>query len=476
MRRLDEWVRGLGGNNLPVLRRSVHALAELRKREDSATTRDIAELVLRDPLLTVKVLRFSQARLTRRQPTEVTTVEHALMMHGVASFFREFRDPVGLEDSLVAHPGALEGALAVASRAHHAAVNARNFSALRHDMETEEVLISALLHDLAEMLLWCTAPVLAIQIQWMVMALPGVRSASAQKAVLGFALSELQLALAREWRLPGLLLDLMDEGQAGKPRVQTVQLSVSLARHAANGWYDPALPDDYAGLRKLVSLPPDQVKRWVRQSALQAARHWHDFGVRPAAAWLPMEPGSWPVVQGPAQARDGKQRGALVAGCLEQLGSATRASAEPASVIAVAFYALWEGLGLRRLWYGAVTRTGARVETLSELGLASGRMRREMEFEFGSSNHLFAKLMERAQGVWYSAGNRDRLLALLPEAMRAKNAGREFFAMSVHLGGAPYGLIYADGGDERGALDESRYNAFKQICTAAAQALERLTA
>jgi hypothetical protein len=99
-----------------------------------------------------------------------------------------------------------------------------------------------------------------------------------------------------------------------------------------------------------------------------------------------------------------------------------------------------------------------------------------MEFEFGSSNHLFAKLMERAQGVWYSAGNRDRLLALLPEAMRAENAGREFFAMSVHLGGAPYGLIYADGGDERGALDESRYNAFKQICTAAAQALERLTA
>ena len=44
--------------------------------------------------------------------------------------------------------------------------------------------------------------------------------------------------------------------------MRTVHLSVGLARHAAHGWQDPALPDDYAGLQKLVSLPPDQVKRW----------------------------------------------------------------------------------------------------------------------------------------------------------------------------------------------------------------------
>jgi HD-like signal output (HDOD) protein len=475
MRRLAEWVHSLGGHNLPVLQRSVRAMADLREREDSVTARDIAALVLRDPFLTVKVLRFSQARLTRRQPTEVTTVEHALMMHGVASFFRQFRDLVSLEDSLDSHPGALEGALAVGSRAHHAAVNARNFSALRHDVESEEVLISALLHDLAEMLLWCTAPELAIQIQWMLRSTPGMRSASAQKVVLGFALSELQLALARQWRLPALLLDLMDDSQAGKPRVQIVRLSVSLARHSANGWHDPALPDDYGGLQKLVSLPPDQVKRWVRQSALQAARHWRDFGVRPAAAWLPMGRGNWPVVQSQAKARDGKGRGALVGRCLEQLGSATATTAEPAAVIAVAFHALHEGLGLQRLWYGGVNRAGDRVDALVTLGLDGGRTLGDLGFDLGS-RHLFARLMERAQGVWYSAANRDRLMALLPETARDEIAGREFFAMSMHVNSAPSGLIYADAGDERGVLDESRYNAFKQICTAAAQALERLTA
>jgi HD-like signal output (HDOD) protein len=474
MRRLDQWVRSLGGYNLPVLQRSVHALAVLRLREDSVTARDIAELVLRDPFLTLKVLRFSQARLTGRQPTEVTTVEHALMMHGVASFFRQFRDLVSLEDTLAAHPAALQGALAVASRAHHAAVNARTFSALRHDMETEEVLISALLHDLAEMLLWCAGPALAIQIQRMVLSTPGLRSASAQRAVLGFALGKLQVALAREWRLPKLLQDLMDDRQAGTARVRTVHLSVSLARHSAHGWHDPGLPDDFAGLQKLVSLPDNQVKRWVRQTALQAARHWRDFNVQPAAAWLPMLPGAWPIDQESSmEPGESGEAAALFARCLEQLDAAGQGTADPLAVVSIVFYGLQAGLGLRRCWYGAVNTNG-RVEALAQVVADDPDLSRELGFALASP-HLFARLTERAQAVWYGAANQSRLAPLLPETIRQRIGSREFFAMGLHVGGSPSSLIYADPGDAPGGLDESRYNAFKQICAAAGQALEHLS-
>jgi hypothetical protein len=119
-------------------------------------------------------------------------------------------------------------------------------------------------------------------------------------------------------------------------------------------------------------------------------------------------------------------------------------------------------------------RAGDRVEAAVTLGMDSG-MRRELEFEVGSQA-LFGKLMERTQGVWCNTGNRERVMPLLPEPLREQISGREFFAMSLHVTGAPSGLIYADGGDSCGGLDESRYNAFKQVCTAAAQALERLTA
>jgi HD-like signal output (HDOD) protein len=474
MRRLEEWVRSLGRYDLPVLQRSVDVLAELRLREDSVTARDIAELVLRDPFMTLKLLRFSQSRLSGRQPTEVTTVEHALMMHGVASFFRHFQNLASLEQTLAAHPAALQGALAVASRAHHAAVNARTFSALRHDIEIEEVLISALLHDLAEKLLWCAAPAPAIQIERMVRFTPGLRSAAAQRAVLGFALTDLQVELAREWRLPKLLQDLMDDRQAGKARVRTVHLSVGLARHAAHGWHDPALPDDCSGLQKLVSLPLDQVKRWVRHSALQAGRHWRDFGVRPAAAWLPMLPGPWPAEEEGYGELDPSNRPILLARCLEQLGALAREMAEPIVVLSIAFHGLLVGMGLRRCWCGAVDPLSGLVGTRLALPADDPDLGGELPFQL-ASGHLFARLMERAQAVWYGPVNRDRLAPLLPEGVR-QTVGHEFFAMALHVKGSPWGLVYADPGNAAGALDESRYNGFKQICAAAGLALERLSA
>jgi len=44
------------------------------------------------------------------------------------------------------------------------------------------------------------------------------------------------------------------------------------------------------GLRA-TALSPEAVQRWINQSTLQAARLWKHFGIRPAAAWLPMSPG-----------------------------------------------------------------------------------------------------------------------------------------------------------------------------------------
>jgi HD-like signal output (HDOD) protein len=472
MRSLQEWVKALGGYDIPVLRETVSEINRMRADEDRVTARDVADVTLRDPLMTLRVLRFSQARLTSRQPTEVTTVEHALMMHGLANFFRQLREPRALEDTLAAAPHALSGARHVLSRAYHAAINARNFAALRHDLEGEEVTVSALLHDLAEILLWCVAPPLAMQIEHMLLGNRSLRSASAQRAVLGFTLGELQIALTKEWRLPRLLQDLMDDRKAQNPRVLTVRASVALARHSAHGWDDPALPDDYAALQRLTALPPDQLARWVRQCALQAARKWTWFGVRPAAAWLPLLPGDWPASA--ADCEIGEPRAALIGRVIDQLSQCARPQADVATVIALVFYALQQGIGLRRLWFGTIAQTGGRVEARQTLLLDPGLMPADLSFDLAAC-HLFAKLMERPQGVWCNPTNQTRLAPLLPGALAARAEKSEFFATSIHVRGTPYALLYADCGSRNVAFDEGAYSAFKQLGTATRQALERVT-
>jgi len=474
MQPLNDWVKNLSGMNIPVLRKTAQDLQRLRGKQESVTARDLSQIVLRDPLMTLKVLRFSQSRLTRRQATEITTVEHALMMHGLTSFFREIGTLTELEQQLATQPEALEGALRVINRACHAATNAGNFGAIRHDMDSDEVVTGALLHDLAELLLWLAAPAEAKQIEYMIDHQRGLRSVTAQRACLGFALADLQLALTKAWNLPSLLQSLMDDKQANLPRVQTVALSVAVARHSAHDWHDPALPDDYKGLQKLLNLPADGVLRWVRQSAVQAARNWRHTGIRPAAAWIPLLPGEWPAEQGTPKMTGGSEdAAALHVRVLDQLAQITRGKGDAELVAAIAFYAFNAGLGLRRLWFGRLNNNTRKVEPSQALLLDPGLLPGELTFELGSTQ-LFGRLMGKVQGIWFGGPVREKLMPLVPEGLRQKFAGRDFFAMSLYVKDQPFGMFYADGGVGAAQLDEQRYSVFKDLCMAAGKALERV--
>ena len=286
---LNAWVSYLDRAQLPILRRTVTELASLRQREDELNGRELTAVILHDPIMTVKVLRYLESHRGRSQTTDITTIDRAIMMIGTTPFFRQFSAQPLIEENLADYPLALEGMMQVMSRARHAALYALDWSVLRHDIDTDEVVIAALLRDLAEMLLWCFAPGQMLEIRDRMRRDPTLRSAAAQQEVLSFRVIELQIALASTWHLPKLLLSLMDESRAELPRTQCVTLAVALARHSANGWSDAALPDDFSAIGDLLKISPDEVWERVRHTALQAAKGWEWYGVHPAAAWLPMQ-------------------------------------------------------------------------------------------------------------------------------------------------------------------------------------------
>jgi HD-like signal output (HDOD) protein len=113
---------------------------------------------------------------------------------------------------------------------------------------------AAQLHDFAEMLLWLHAPALALQIAERQRLDPTLRSAVIQRELLHIELQDLQQALMRAWRLPELLVQISDERQAASAQVRNVLLAVRLARHTAQGWDNPALPDDVRDIAALLNL------------------------------------------------------------------------------------------------------------------------------------------------------------------------------------------------------------------------------
>lgn len=264
---LAAWVSYLSQAEIPVLKRTVRELARLREDEDKITGRQLAAVILHDPLMTLRVLAHIEAHRRRSQTADITTIDHAVMMLGITPFFARFAELPQVEDRLQGEPQALLGLLRVIARARQASLFARDWAVLRHDLDVEEVTVAALLHDTAEILLWCFAPTLMLAVRARQKAQPGLRSATAQSEVLGITLHELQLALASAWRLPALLQTLMDDAHADHPRVRNVVLAVNLARHAANGWDDPAIPDDLEGIGRLLGLSRAAVVERLRRLA-----------------------------------------------------------------------------------------------------------------------------------------------------------------------------------------------------------------
>ena len=266
---LNEWVVRLGKCELPVLKHTSRDLAALRADDEKLSAHSIAHAIKHDPLMTLKLLRYLQSHKHRAQTTDVVQVEQALLMLGFEPFFNHVVPQPLIEDLLKGHTVALPPLLRMIHRAHRASEYAYDWAVYLHDLHFEEVRVAALLHNLAEILMWCFAPDAMLKVRDIQQHDKALRSHAVQEQVLGFSLMALQKALVSQWALPELLHTLADEHDGKHPRVRIVNLAINLARHSANGWDDAALPDDYKELGELLHLPTDQAMLMVVADADQ---------------------------------------------------------------------------------------------------------------------------------------------------------------------------------------------------------------
>ncbi len=253
---LAAWTNHFRRTEIPVLRETIDALDALRANEERTDANSIGEMLSGDPLMTLKVLAYASDHRGRSVVTPPETVIAALVMMGIPPFFRAFAAPTSVEDRLAASPEALGGLQRVLRRAHRGARFALALAVHRTDPHAATVHAAALLHEFAEMLLWCHAPQMALRILAMQDADATLRSSVAQRTVLRIELDELQQALVAAWRLPPLLADTAREPQAGQTGARSVALGSRLARHTAAGWENAAIPDDVAEVAAFLNLSP----------------------------------------------------------------------------------------------------------------------------------------------------------------------------------------------------------------------------
>lgn len=273
------WVALFDAERLPVLASTAAEIELWRQHEDAADAHALGELIAGDPLMTLALMaRVAAVRRARDAEADdlgaPETVTAALVLLGIAPFFRCFGPQPIVDDWLADQPRARAGFEAVLARARRGARFALAFAAHRLDPDAAVIHAAAMLHEVAEMLLWLRAPSLAAAIADRQAAAPGLRSAAAQRAVLGTTLAEIECELLRAWGLPPLLRRITDERHAGDPQVRNVLLAVRAARHSSRGWDDPALPDDLREIGALLQLGDAPVLRLLRDIDCDTVEPW----------------------------------------------------------------------------------------------------------------------------------------------------------------------------------------------------------
>jgi HD-like signal output (HDOD) protein len=260
---INAWIGFFQNAEIPVLKNTAREIARLKEDDDKLSARALTDSVMNDPMMVFRVLSYSQKHKRKQQLQDLVQVEQAILMMGTTSFFKNLPTDFLVEGILKSHLTALTHLLKLIRRAHRAAHYAADWATHLTDMHAEEVRTAALLHDLAEMLMWCFAPDKMNAIHAMQLADKSIRSVAAQQEVLGFKLHDLQKELVEVFQLPPLLSKLMNDEASGEQRVRNVILAVNLARHAANGWDDAALPDDYHDISEFLRMDIERVMRII---------------------------------------------------------------------------------------------------------------------------------------------------------------------------------------------------------------------
>jgi HD-like signal output (HDOD) protein len=262
---IDQWTAHFRDLDIPVLATTVEAIAALSPDDDRVDANQIASIVLRDPLMTLRVLAHVSRRFGSRLETDVETVRAALVLMGIRPFFQDFSPLTTVQQRLGNDAVPLAAVERAVERAWRAARMALGFAVHRMDDDADVIHQAALLHDFSGLLLWCEAPVLSNDIARRQLADPTLRSAQAQVEVLHIELEALELALMTAWKLPAMLRQMSDPTFATHPGVRSVALAVRIARHTQHGWDNPALPDDFTELGQLLHLSRPAARELARE-------------------------------------------------------------------------------------------------------------------------------------------------------------------------------------------------------------------
>lgn len=447
--------RAIAERDLPAFGLTLRELFQATESE-STSGRQIADIVLRDPALTSRVLRAANAaHLGLAGQARVVTISRAVVVLGINPI-RSLCVSALTVEVMASGARQTQRVQQALGRTLHAAVQARDMGLRRHAGKeaAEQLFVEALLAGIGELAFWCFGGAHAQRLDEALRA--GQEEQAAQVAILGTSLQAFGRELLRAWNLEAVARDSREVLLAGR-------LSrASVAGHAGQGdWEQPGVRQVVHDIARLLGHGEPETLAQLRDNASQALELARALGAHDAAAGIPATAEPAPPEPAPASAPDplaaepNPQQQLRV---LTDMGQVAQSRKEVPVLLHTCLEGLHRTVGLDRCALCLLNPGRTRLAARMAIGPGGAELRERLQWDW--TPHFEAQAGVDAPHWLHGS-------AAEPGLVLRSSGARQAFVAPFQVDGQFLGLFYADRQPSGRALTQEQFDSFQSFVSLA---------
>lgn len=466
MKGLHGWMRVLEDSEAAVLSTLLNELDRVTGSDDSSGEQ-LAKIILKDAHLTASIIRVANSVTFNPNNTPVTTVSRAVINIGFIHIRSMCLSIKVLEAVLKERSSPL--LLSVLARSLHAAAQAKALCSKMKPSQQEEVFVACLVSHLAELL------VLGVQDEE-VKLLSGVLDAHstyqdkdrAAEKYLGVSLTRLAKTLVKQWRMQGLILDVVTNSNPDEESktMRAIHLGNEISRASLLGWDSPEFRAVIEQAAEFQGLSPEDVKKSVVKMADLTSETIKSFGKKVLVDYVPTSKKA-------AKALSSKNDHDLLhlqpdtqieEQALSQLSEMIRTELNINSIFKTVLSGLNKGVGLERIVLAIFDKNDSKfvAKYVSGSGTENWKDKFIVRFERNQSSFLY-QLFQREQIIWVGGEQFRELSSYVGSEFVGITGQKSFFIAPLQVDKKMIGFIYSDMGHTSQELSINYFEGFHKF-------------
>ncbi len=473
MRGLHGWMRLLERNEAAVLSTLLKELDRITLSDESSAMQ-LANVILKDPNLTSNIIKIGNSVQFNASTIPVTTVSRAILNIGFKNIRSMCLSLKVLEAVLKDTPSPM--LMERLAMVLHAATQAKALCEQLPDWKREEVFVATLLSHLTELLIlgMDEDDAKEMKLQLETTTTEKEKNKIAER-VLGVSLTRLSKTLMKQWRIEGLVNEVLSAPEEPSDIVVAIQLGNEISRVAQFGWDSPEVQDVVARIAKFKDIKESDARAGMLNTADEACEAVSHFGKAALNGLIPDSKSKGPVKTAKNQLEETpllQPDPNLQLEVLQEISKTLMTQFDINSVFKMLLSGLNKGVGLERVCLAVFDKSRTKLVAKYAVGVGTEKWRETFQLRYQKSLSGFLyNLFEEDHPVWAGYQGHRRVTQYITPEYRGLTHVDDFFIAPLMAKGKKVAIIYADMGVSKRPLSQQNFEGFSRFVDQAKLAL-----